>query len=180
MKLITCKKCTGHYVLRNGKNGQFAGCSHFPQCNATLSIDRLVMEFLNQYGLPIYGWKKRCWKCGSATKVYSYYLDYELADVSDEFTSCEPIGLGDLSEVDAWLSKQFPTIQSRFSQTAGRRYMANTCEHCSALQGRNYVVDDPHEIIEELWHSRGMEPYKIDTHKVEETPQLKKELKKLF
>ena len=49
--------------------------------------------------------------------------------------------------------------KSSMSNTTHSPYMANTCIHCGALQGRNYVVEDPHEIIEELWHSRGMDKF---------------------
>ncbi|MCO6538396.1 MAG: hypothetical protein J6569_04435 [Gilliamella sp.] len=46
--------------------------------------------------------------------------------------------------------------------------MANVCLHCGAIQGHNYVVTDPHEIINSLWHNHDMNNYffknlKIDT-----------------
>lgn len=154
---IPCDCCNGYYKLRNGKYGIFAGCSQYPSCRSTLSLANYVLKYLQIYGLNIYRWEKECYRCGKKTPVYSYYLDYDLADLDELFSLAGPnVGLGDLSYVDEILSKKIPTIQMRYSKTTHSKYMANTCEHCGALQGRNYVVDDPHEIIDELWHERGM------------------------
>jgi DNA-directed RNA polymerase subunit M/transcription elongation factor TFIIS len=32
VKSDTCPKCGGNLVLRNGKYGQFKGCSNYPKC----------------------------------------------------------------------------------------------------------------------------------------------------
>lgn len=34
-----CPRCGGKLVLRNGKNGQFYGCSNFPKCKFTINSD---------------------------------------------------------------------------------------------------------------------------------------------
>ena len=34
-----CPRCGGKLVLRNGKNGEFYGCSNFPKCKFTRNID---------------------------------------------------------------------------------------------------------------------------------------------
>lgn len=34
-----CPRCGGNLVLRNGKNGQFYGCSNYPRCKFTKNID---------------------------------------------------------------------------------------------------------------------------------------------
>ena len=35
-----CPHCGGHMVLRNGKYGQFYGCSNYPKCNFTHNLKR--------------------------------------------------------------------------------------------------------------------------------------------
>lgn len=34
-----CPRCGGNLVLRNGKNGQFFGCSNYPRCKFTMNIE---------------------------------------------------------------------------------------------------------------------------------------------
>ena len=68
------------------------------------------------------------------------------------------VRLGDLHYADEILAEQISTIQRRYSKTT-RSYSGNTCQRCGALQGRNYVVEDPHKIIVELWHNHNMEKY---------------------
>ena len=43
---VKCKKCQGHYLLRQGKYGLFAGCSNFPRCRSTMKL----AEFLKASG----------------------------------------------------------------------------------------------------------------------------------
>ena len=58
--------------------------------------------------------------------------------------------------------------------------MANICEYCGALQGRDYVVDDPHEIIDELWHDRGMGKFLFRQIEIKDTLSLAKDIKRLY
>jgi hypothetical protein len=58
--------------------------------------------------------------------------------------------------------------------------MANICEHCGALQGKHYVVDDPHEIIPELWHNCGMEKFLFTHLKIKDVTPLAEDIKSLF
>jgi len=180
-KTVQCRLCTGHYIIRTGKYGDFAGCSNYPPCESTMELHTLVLAFLQKYGLSIYQWEIECWKCNRRTKVYSYYLGYELEEL-DEFLAykCSSIGLGDINHVDKILSRKFPTIQMKYSYSTKSQYMANTCEYCSALQGKNYIVDDPHKIIGELWHDRGMDKYKIMTITFESTNSLRKDIRRVF
>jgi hypothetical protein len=146
-----------------------------------LNLPDLVLKYIQNYGLNIYRREKECYKCKKKTPVYSYYLDYDLADLDELFSMGGPtVGLGDLSYVDELLSKQIPTIQLRYSNTTKSKYMANTCEHCGALQGRNYVVDDPHEIIGELWHDRDMEKFLYTNIQIKNITPLKIEIKQLY
>ena len=38
-------RCPGKFVLRNGKYGKFYGCSEFPRCNATRSVESVEGEY---------------------------------------------------------------------------------------------------------------------------------------
>ncbi len=39
IKKGVCPRCGGKLVIRNGKNGQFLGCSNYPRCKFTKNID---------------------------------------------------------------------------------------------------------------------------------------------
>lgn len=177
---IKCKNCDGHYVVREGIYGTFGGCSNFPKCKSTIKLYEFVQEMLQERGINIYKWDKVCWKCHKPTPVYSYYLSYQITELEGFPTGCFGIiGIGDINSIDEQMSKEFPTIKKSYSRTVGYSYMANTCEHCAAIQGKNYVVDDPHEIMQELFYG-GMEKYFFKTMKVEVTPAFSKELKEVF
>ena len=34
-----CPRCGGKLILRNGKNGEFYGCSNYPRCRFTMNIN---------------------------------------------------------------------------------------------------------------------------------------------
>lgn len=176
-KYLECSSCKGHYVVRLGKYGYFAGCSEYPRCKSTLKIYELAHAFIMKYGINLYGWKKNCWKCKQDTIVYSYFLFYELEEIDSVFNGVHGIGLGDIHCIDKVISDKYKTVQIRHSNTTQSAYMANICEHCQSLQGRNYVVDDPHEIINDLWHEHTMEKYLVDNIKVADADLLA-ELKK--
>ena len=36
-KMLRCPECGAEMVLKNGKYGEFFGCSKFPKCNGSLS-----------------------------------------------------------------------------------------------------------------------------------------------
>lgn len=35
-----CPRCGGRLVVRNGRNGEFYGCSNYPNCKFTKNIDK--------------------------------------------------------------------------------------------------------------------------------------------
>jgi ssDNA-binding Zn-finger/Zn-ribbon topoisomerase 1 len=186
---IYCKNCDGFYKLRESKYGLFAGCSNYPKCKSKMSIPELVLEFIHLYGINIYKWDKTCWKCGKSTPVYSYYLDYELESVEEmsehglNITKKGfnvTVGLGDLAYIDNALSNEVSSIKPCFSKTTQSQYIANTCVHCGALQGRNYVVDDPHEIIAELWENHSMKKFLYKTIKIDSLLLLRDDIFRLF
>lgn len=43
--LDTCPACGGTLVLINGKYGTFTGCSHFPKCQYTRSLQKNTATF---------------------------------------------------------------------------------------------------------------------------------------
>lgn len=177
---IRCKQCNGHYVLRDGKYGTFAGCSNYPHCKSTMKLFEFVQAFIKEHGINIYRWEKDCWKCGKRTPVFSYYLNNELEELDEDLGSYGPIGLGDLDHIDQLLGKEFSSIKMRYSNTTKSKYMANTCVHCGALQGRNYVVDDPHEIIGELWHDHHMGKYLYKTIFLKDLTPLIPDLRRIY
>lgn len=167
-QLIKCSNCNGHYVIREGKYGTFAGCSEYPHCKSTRKIYELAHMFISKYGMNLYGWQKTCWKCKQDTMVYSYFLYYELKEIDNIFSSVHGIGIGDIPCIDKIISNKYPTVEMRYSSTTQSKYMANICMHCKSLQGRNYVVDDPHEIMTDLFHDHTMEKYLVENIKLTE------------
>jgi hypothetical protein len=77
---------------------------------STLKILDFVYEYTKNYGVNIYAWDKVCWKCGKNTKVYSYYLSYDLSEVDNYFESFSNVGLGDINSMDKLLSTKYPNI----------------------------------------------------------------------
>lgn len=159
---IKCPKCNGYLLLRSGKYGDFVGCSNFPNCRNSMSINNLIYLFYKQYGFNLYGWNIKCWKCGKETKVYSYFPLYDLSFCDEHFGYYAGKGLGDLPSIDKYLIENYKNIKVKYSYTTKTSYTANVCEHCGSLQGRNYVVDDPHEIMGSLYHNKDMEQYFIE------------------
>ncbi|MBC1802176.1 topoisomerase DNA-binding C4 zinc finger domain-containing protein [Listeria booriae] len=178
--LCKVKTCTGHYIVRDGKFGVFAGCSEFPKCKSSMKIPELVENFIKEKGIKIYCWGKICWKCSKTTPVISYFLNYELEELDSYLGMLGPIGLADLESVDRLLEQVIPSIKECYSYTTKSTYIANTCEHCGSLQGRNYVVDDPHEIITDLWHNHDMEKYLYGVLSVEEVGDLSHDLRRIY
>jgi len=173
---IPCGCCSGFYKIREGKYGIFAGCSNYPNCKSTLNISNIILKYIEHYGLNIYCWEKVCYKCQNKTPVYSYYLDYDLGGILDVGFA---IGLGDLGYIDKLLSSEIPSIRIRYSKTTNSKYVANTCKHCNALQGRNYVVEDPHEIMSELWGDLGMEKFLFKNIEIKDITPLREDIRKL-
>lgn len=130
-------------------------------------------------GCLTYGWKRECYKCKRVTIVYTYYLGYDLYELDCSFDGLWGIGLGDIEPVDVALSKKYKTIYESYSNTVNYSYMANHCEHCGAIQGKNYVVDDPHEILGDL-ENRRLGIYLIENIPCHETGLTLHDVKKAF
>lgn len=46
--LFICPRCGYNLVLRNGKYGNFFGCSNYPKCRFTKPIEHRNSDFLNK------------------------------------------------------------------------------------------------------------------------------------
>ncbi|WP_198152774.1 hypothetical protein [Pseudofrankia sp. DC12] len=92
----------------------------------------------------ILGMKRLCWKCGEQTLcVVGLYpkqpaRGYQRLPTTD---TDETIALAQwLLRVEG-RPEVAETIKTRYSQTVGGTYLANTCRHCDALQG-NFPVQE--------------------------------------
>ncbi len=171
MKRIQCQECDGNYVLRDGKFGVFAGCSNYPRCRSSKNSMSSSWSTFACMELVFTGGRRNA---GSATGRQPSIPIISITNwrswTSILILGCRPWGW--IWIIDGLLSQKYATIQKRYSNTTHSSYIANTCSHCGALQGRNYVVEDPHEIIEELWHSRGMDKFWIETIPCPDCPLL--------
>jgi hypothetical protein len=92
----------------------------------------------------------------------SYYLHHQLLKSSANANTLVFAGIETLNTIDNYLINKYPSIQLRYSKTTNSRYTANTCIHCNALQGKNYVVDDPHEIFNDMYIQQCMKKYFVE------------------
>lgn len=178
---IDCNNCSGHYILRAGKFGEFGGCCNYPNCNSTIKLHELIFRFFIKKGIHVYKWERECYKCKQDADVYSYFLFYQLEELDDGYGSTHGLGIGDVSWIDNWLKSNIPTVKDCYSKFINSTYTANTCQHCGALQGKNYVVDDPHEIMNELFHEKSMDNFLYSTITIKETDTgLRNEFYRIF
>lgn len=160
-QFVRCKECNGHYIIREGTTGTFAGCSNYPRCRSTVSVEEFVYRHFAMNGINVYCWNKFCWKCNKATPVYSYYLKLDLSKVTDLFKYDAEVGIGSFESLDRCLRLAYPSITQKYSRTVNGIYTANTCVHCGSLQGRNYVVEDPHEIFHEYFFEENLDKFLV-------------------
>ncbi|MFC5044674.1 topoisomerase DNA-binding C4 zinc finger domain-containing protein [Aquimarina hainanensis] len=97
---IKCNDCTGHYVLREGKYGEFGGCSNYPKRTSSLKLHDLIFRFFVEEDINLYKWSRKCYKCKKDAEVYSYYLYYQLEKLDECFNYSHGLGIGDLSWID--------------------------------------------------------------------------------
>lgn len=163
--MINCKKCvTGYYKIKEGKYGYFVGCSNYSKfkCNSTLSIPEYALSIFNHEGIKLYSWERECWNCHKTTSVLTYFLDHDLINYDSEFNGMVyNTGLGDIPRLDNYLLENYDIIKRKYSRTVNETYIANTCMYCNSIQGRFYVVDDPHEIFLD-WTNYNLDKYVFD------------------
>lgn len=85
--------------------------------------------------------------------------------------------------MDKSLAKRYPTIKMQYSKKAHSKYMDNSCRYCGAIQGKNYAVQVPDEIMEVLYDEKpymAMKRYTIGAFTLKEGNVFKSELKRYF
>lgn len=178
---IQCSDCDGYYTLKSGKYGEFGGCSNYPKCTSTIKLHDLVFQFFIEDGIQVFKWERTCYSCNKKTDVYSYFLFYQLEKLDKTYTAAHGLGIGDVSWIDNYLKNRILTIKNCYSKYINATYTANTCQHCGRLQGKNYIVDDPHEIFTELFHEKSMHKFFHTSIAVNETDtELRNEFMKIF
>lgn len=182
MEQVKCTQCNGYYKIREGKYGFFGGCSNFPRCKSTLKMPDMLAQFFNINGVNIYGWDRVCRNCKKTSKVYTYYLDYEIAKICEktfyDVIFLDSVGLGDIPYIDDILMKKYPTIQLKFRNNAKKNSIVNTCQYCGLHQNKNDVIVGKHEIVEV--YDCSMEEYLVDTINIESIDKFKEEIKPLI
>jgi 5-methylcytosine-specific restriction endonuclease McrA len=88
-------------------------------------------EFYALQDIPIYKWSRGCWKCGKQTDVISYHLC-----VASSRT------IGDIEKIDIELMRRYPFVKKVYSKTQKETVIANTCQHCGALQGNWFIGEE--------------------------------------
>ncbi len=89
--------------------------------------------------------KRKCWKCKKSTQIIAlkFYRDSEVPNKEFE----NPIimyGQKNLPQgILEVIQSKFPFYKSKYSHTIQSKYIANTCEYCSALQGDFYLHEEP-------------------------------------
>lgn len=147
--VLYCTKCgtpLDLYFRVKSIHGKYILCPNFPKCTHHLRPSKAAGLQLQKEGLKVYSWERVCYRCHQNTRVYTYFLNYQL---QDEYANMcmGNIGLGNVYELDKLMMKYFSSIQMRKTKHEDflSSYAANTCEHCGATQGYYYVVDDPDE-----------------------------------
>lgn len=155
--VLYCPKCGtawNLFLTVETIHGRFILCRNFPKCTNYIKPSALACMQLNKVGLEVYSWERECYKCHKSTRVYTYFLDYQLQDEYVHLGS--HIGLGNIYTLDKLMMKRYGTIKmcnTKRSDFLGK-IATNTCEHCGAIQGYYYVVEDPHEADIEFNHSK--------------------------
>lgn len=180
---MRCLKCNGTYLIRHGKYGFFGGCSNYPKCKSTYPAYKMALGFFVENGVNIYSWQKQCWKCGKDIPVYTYFLNCDLQKLSSLFNDIQNVGIGDFKYLDKVLEKKYSSVKIQYSRTVKTKYMANNCVYCKSIQGRNYVVEDPHEIMNDLYDEKpyvAMQKHTVGKIEVSENSAFEDELKAYF
>lgn len=156
-----CPQCHSKLVLRNGMYGEFYGCSNFPNCRYTESVEPYVdfsvhaetIYFYNH--LNILSGKRECFSCKKKTTVSGLVLiegetinengdevdilswhgyDMYILPWSEIFEKLS-------NEIQRMIQMKYP-IKEKYSKVLKQKYYANVCEHCGCLQGDNYIYFD--------------------------------------
>lgn len=159
---LKCKKCDGKYKLRNGKFGLFYGCSNFPKCKSTNSIADFTYDILLENGIAIYELEIECWKCHKPIKIISYFPYFDFCTIDPDLLKIDKLSiirLSVLEKVDEKLQNDYIHVKKTYSKKAGYSYVANTCQHCGALQGSTISLQNVFEKLNEAFKMKGVNQY---------------------
>lgn len=173
-----CEKCDGHYVVRNGKNGTFFGCSNYPRCTSSKTIASETYAWLEKQGLRIYEVERPCWKCQKPIKLRSYFPQVDLLLGYPQLASqldLSIIRLGTIDTLDQYLAAKHKEIYMKFSKQFGAMYMANNCPHCRNLQGTTMSLESMYKYLIDTIANKTTADYVIETIVITEASLSKKE-----
>lgn len=151
---IECGMALDLFFTIETLHGRFILCKNFPKCKNYLRPSVAACMQLYKTGLDVYSWQRKCHRCHKYTRVYTYFLDYQLQDAY----AClgQHIGLGNISHLDKLMMNRYSTIKmcnTRHPEFKGK-IATNVCEHCGAVQGYHYVVEHSHDANIEFEHNR--------------------------
>lgn len=152
-KNFSCELCNGHYIVRRGKHGAFFGCSNYPKCKSTKTVEEITYSWFKREGIRIYEVEQSCWKCGKPLKLRSYFLHLDLMLDQPEVAQkldLSIIRLSIIETLDKYLSSKYQEIYTRFSKKFNGEYTANNCPHCRSLQGSTLSLETAYAYLTEL------------------------------
>lgn len=88
----------------------------------------------------------QCWSCKRPTNTVTkvrfkntlYNIDHEYSNNSQDVDVCDKETIERINSSFSQ-SYNFPPLRSRYSDTVGSSYIANSCIHCDALMGRHFL-----------------------------------------
>ena len=102
-------------------------------------VKRMYLEIIEQ----------KCWnrRCGAATKIVTrmyfkeivFGIEIEYLSQSKAIDDCDDQMVAMLNSVFA-KTYNFAPLRRRYSKTVGGSYIANSCIHCDALMGKNFIT----------------------------------------
>lgn len=123
--------------------------------------------------LIVYSYDKTCYNCGEKTQLLTYivytgnildnftypwdkikalkYQNTELHMINEDIEYYGVKVLGDVFSFDEIMVNKYPKrISVAYSKTLRRSYAMNICEHCKAIQGKNFVYKDINRFIRDM------------------------------
>lgn len=144
------------YIL---KGIEFCDYEDYIYKDSTKYRSEQAYNYLKENGIYIFKYNKECFNCHETIPLYTYLLGHQLENEMgrrykmEDFTITnrhlyDTVGIGTIEKVDKYLMEKIPSIKVNYSNQMGKEYISNTCEYCGVMQGINYVVYNPVEIID--------------------------------
>ncbi|GAG75394.1 unnamed protein product [marine sediment metagenome] len=107
-------------------------CSKILYKIETIEPFKEILEELHDLKeIKIYKWERECWKCKKKTPRVSYY-----------FSTGFSYHVGEIEKIDKILMENYPFVKKIYSKTMEQEVIANTCVHCSSLQGNWFIGEE--------------------------------------